>query len=83
MKNAYMITLQQYCPHLKLEGSRRGICPDLLVWIPAHPEYKVIAECDGFEWHGTSNAFTRDKERDRMVQDHGYQVYRFSGKESS
>lgn len=41
----------------------------------------VAVECDGFEFHETPEAATRDKARDRQIQTTGLPVLRFTGKE--
>jgi very-short-patch-repair endonuclease len=40
------------------------------------PELRLVLEVDGFEFHGGSNAFHRDRERDRALALAGYQVLR-------
>lgn len=42
-------------------------------------EQRVIAECDGFAFHGsTRDQFERDRRRDAYLQSLGYTVWRFS-----
>lgn len=42
-------------------------------------EQRVIAECDGFAFHGsTRERFENDRQRDRYLQSLGYTVWRFS-----
>jgi very-short-patch-repair endonuclease len=42
---------------------------------------KIAVECDGFEYHETPEAATRDKARDRFIQAAGIPVLRFTGSE--
>jgi len=42
---------------------------------------KIAIECDGFEYHETPEAATRDKARDRFIQAAGIPVLRFTGSE--
>jgi REase_MTES_1575 len=64
---------------IQIEG--RTLRPDLFVWIPSRPSFKVVVECDGFAYHSDKAAFSRDRGRDRILQQQGYQVFRFSGQE--
>lgn len=42
-------------------------------------EQRVIAECDGFAFHGSTRAkFEKDRRRDNYLQSLGYTVWRFS-----
>lgn len=47
--------------------------PDFL-W----PEARLIVETDGYETHGTRQAFERDRERDRTLVVEGWRVVRFT-----
>ena len=40
------------------------------------PEQKVIVEIDGFAFHGHRAAFERDRQRDMVMRDAGYEVIR-------
>jgi very-short-patch-repair endonuclease len=42
------------------------------------PDQRLVVEVDGFEFHTSGRAFSRDRDRDRMLAIHGYQVLRFS-----
>ena len=54
-----------------------------LVTLPdfAFPTAKVAIYCDGFSFHNTRKAFTRDREQLRELQLQGWLVLRFSGQE--
>ncbi len=41
-------------------------------------EQRLIVELDGHETHGTRAAFERDRERDRILQAHGWRVVRIT-----
>ena len=57
--------------HLQL--GERSIEADFL-W----REQRLIVEVDGHETHGTRAAFERDRERDRILQAHGWRVIRIT-----
>jgi len=46
-----------------------------------YPDCRLIVECDGFEYHKDKNAFTRDRQKDRIWKTAGVDVLRFSGRE--
>ena len=67
-------------PVLSVNG--KTIRPDAIVFTPAFYQNKLIVECDGFEFHGSKEAFTSDRERDRRIaSDLGIEVRRYSGNE--
>jgi Protein of unknown function (DUF559) len=41
-------------------------------------EHRLVVELDGFDTHGTRQAFERDRERDRRLQVAGYRVVRIT-----
>jgi very-short-patch-repair endonuclease len=46
------------------------------------PDMKIIVECDGHEFHErTAEQAERDRSRDRLYQEKGYIVLRFTGRE--
>lgn len=78
-QNAYHFTMQAKFPDIKIQG--RSIRTDLLIWLPFDNSFRLIVECDGFAYHGDKNSFTTDRQRDRVLKSHGYDVFRFSGPE--
>ena len=40
------------------------------------PDHRLVVETDGFEFHGTRDAFERDRARDRALQAAGWRVIR-------
>lgn len=72
----FHISLQ---PTIRLE--ERSLRPDFFIWVPSQPDFKLIIECDGFAYHSDKEAFSRDRSRDRLLQQHNYRVFRFSGHE--
>jgi hypothetical protein len=42
------------------------------------PDLRLVLEVDGFAYHGSPEAFHRDRERDRVLAAAGYQVLRFT-----
>lgn len=79
MWNAMHFALQPKFPGFGLRG--RALTADLLMWIPGKPSVRIIVECDGFIYHSDREAFVADRRRDRMFQQRGYRVLRFSGTE--
>ena len=79
-------------PQMRIGGCRVDF---LLVWQepetpglatpgqPGEPKRRqaaLVVECDGHEFHEkTKEQASRDKERDRMLQSRGFNVFRFSG----
>lgn len=64
-----------------IKVQERSIRPDLYAWIPAYPDFQVVVECDGFQFHADKESFMRDRIRDRLLQARRFRVYRFSGTE--
>jgi len=79
LNNAFHVTPQAYIPNLKIDGKRVRV--DVMIWIPNKPEFKWVIECDGFKYHSDKKTFTKDRKRDRKLQNLGYKVLRFSGTE--
>ena len=52
----------------------------MFIWIPGDENFKLIVECDGFQYH-SKDTFTSDRKRDRLFQRKGYEVLRYSGSE--
>jgi hypothetical protein len=47
-----------------------------------HGEYRVVVECDGHDFHErTAYQAERDRSRDRRLQEMGYLIMRFTGRE--
>ncbi len=48
-----------------------------------HPKFKLIIECDGYQWHEkTQTQFIKEKQRDRFFASNGYTVLHYAGKEN-
>ncbi|MEW5855783.1 MAG: DUF559 domain-containing protein [Cyanobacteriota bacterium] len=75
----YHFTIQASFPELKIDG--KSIRADLLVWKPEDENFKLIVECDGFEYHSEKKSFVNDRKRDRLLKSNGYEVFRYSGTE--
>lgn len=41
------------------------------------PEHKIIIQCDGDYWHNLSEHKSKDKNQDKVLQENGFNVYRF------
>lgn len=75
----YHFTMQSVFPDLKVDG--KPIRTDILIWKPNDKNFKLIVECDGFQFHSGKKSFTNDRKRDRLLQTKGFDVFRFSGSE--
>jgi len=76
---SFHVSLQPTFEKLRVEG--KSIRPDMMIWVPTHPDFKLIVECDGYQYHSDKEMFSKDRIRDRVLQQQGYQVFRFSGHE--
>lgn len=67
--------------------------PELAGLVPQHkvppyrldfavPERKLAIEIDGYTYHGDKESFGRDRKRWRAIQEAGWQIVNFSGKEA-
>lgn len=79
LRNAYHLSIQAAFKDIKVDN--KYIRPDIFIWVPSKPKFKLIVECDGFDYHSDKVAFSKDRARDRILQDKGFQVLRFSGSE--
>lgn len=79
LSSAFHLNLQPAMKHIQMGG--RTIRPDLLFWTPGDPQFRLIVECDGFDYHSDRDAFTRDRQRDRRLRLQRYDIIRFSGSE--
>lgn len=77
--NAYHMTVQPGFVDVVINN--HSIRPDALIWIPNNPNFKLIIECDGFQFHSGKDKFITDRKRDRLLQTMGFKVFRFSGTE--
>lgn len=78
-REAFHLTPQACFPALRHNG--RSLRVDALVWVPMRRDVRIVIECDGYAWHGNRTSFTTDRQRDRLLQAHGFRVIRFSGSE--
>jgi hypothetical protein len=73
----YYITLQPTFKDVRIGG--RVTRPDIYVWNPYDPNFRLIVECDGYLYHADKSTFSLDRTRDRILQMRGFKVLRFSG----
>jgi len=59
----------------KLENIR----VDILFMKLNDERFRLVVECDGYEWH--KDKFTADRQRDRLLREAGFDIFRFSGSE--
>src|SRR5262249_18477727 len=76
---SFHVTPQPTFEKIRVEG--KSIRPDMMLWVPTRPDFKLIVECDGYKYHSDKEAFSKDRIRVRVLQQQGYQVFRFSGHE--
>jgi len=77
--HAFCATPQAGFPDLRLDG--HSLRADLFVCVPGDETFKLVVECDGFQFHSDKEAFTRDRRRDRLLKSNGIDTLRFSGPE--
>ncbi|MEK6639545.1 MAG: DUF559 domain-containing protein [Nitrospirota bacterium] len=77
--NYFHLTIQPKLPTVQHNG--RGMRPDLFIWVPTEPSFKIAVECDGYKYHSNPSSFTHDRQRDRILSRNGIQALRFSGHE--
>ncbi|MBN1274585.1 MAG: DUF559 domain-containing protein [Candidatus Aminicenantes bacterium] len=77
--NYFHLTIQAKLPTIKHNG--RGMRTDLFIWVPTDSSLKIAIECDGYKYHSNPESFTKDRQRDRILNANGIQVQRFSGHE--
>ena len=75
----YHISIQSTFTDIEVNG--KNIRPDIFIWIPAKPSFKLIVECDEFNYYSGKTSFSNDRARDRDLQVRGFQVLRFSAQE--
>jgi hypothetical protein len=79
MYESWHATLQAPLPGIVVDG--KGIRVDMLLWRPSHPDTRLVIECDGYQFHSSSEMFIRDRKRDRALRAAGFDVLRYSGSE--
>lgn len=79
LPSSFHISLQPTFKTISVEG--HSIRPDMLLWVPNQPKFRLIVECYGYAYHNDKETFAKDRIRDRVLQQHGYQIFRFSGQE--
>lgn len=79
MYNRFHVSIKSRFDNIRVNG--KSIRPDIFIWLPSVPAFKLIIECDGYAFHSNKEAFTNDRIRDRELQIRGFQVLRFSGHE--
>lgn len=79
LNDRFHLSMQSTLQEMKVEG--RVIRPDAFIWVPTRPDFKLIVECDGYQFHSDKAAFTRDRKRDRLLHAGGFDVLRYSGGE--
>jgi len=57
--------------------------PYRLDYLMVAGEKRIAFECDGLAYHGSQEAFARDRKRDRDLADAGIETYRFTAAEIS
>ena len=79
LKESYHVSMQASFKEIKVLG--KNIRPDIFIWVPSRPDFKLIVECDGYKYHSDKESFSKDRARDRQLQISNYKVFRFSGTE--
>jgi hypothetical protein len=79
LETALHVTPQATFPKLLSDG--RGARADMLCWIPEHPSFQIIVECDSYQHHDSKRAFDSDRRRSRAFQRKSFRVLQYSGGE--
>lgn len=79
LESSFHLILQPGLPDVRVEG--RTARPDLLIWVPSDESFRIIVECDGYQYHKEKVVFIHDRKRDRALKVKGYEVLRYSGTE--
>ncbi len=61
--------------------NKKTIETDIFVWTISEPQFRLVVECDEYNYNFDKSTFSRDRARDRLLQSKGYQVLRFSSQE--
>lgn len=77
--DAFHLIMQANLPEIKVDG--HAIRTDALIYVPSKPSLNIIVECDGFQFHADKKSFIRDRKRDRVLQKHGFRIWRVAGSE--
>ncbi|HXT64578.1 MAG TPA: DUF559 domain-containing protein [Pyrinomonadaceae bacterium] len=77
--HAFILVMQAGFPDIKVNG--KSVRTDLFVYVPADTDFNMVVECDGFQYHSIKEKFVADRQRDRLLKSHGFDVLRFSGSE--
>ncbi|SRR5260370_2531737 len=75
----FHISIKSTLDEFQFQG--KNIQPDIFIWMPAKPDFKMIVECDEYDDHSDKQSFTADRARDRVLWRKGFQVLRFSADE--
>lgn len=76
---SFIISPQSVFKGFGPEGKNSRV--DLYIWCPSQPDFELIVECDGYQFHKSKESFSADRSRDRIFTTAGYSVFRFSGSE--
>jgi hypothetical protein len=77
--NTYHISIQPKFLDFKINN--KSIRPDILIWIPGDETFKLIVECDSYQYHLNKKSFVDDRKRDRLFRSKKYDVRRYTGVE--
>lgn len=79
LRSLYHLSIQSSLQEIRVNN--KHIRPDMFIWIPSNSSFKLVVECDGFDYHSKKIDFSKDRARDRLLQSKGIRVLRFSGSE--
>ena len=60
LHQAFHLTMQARFTNLKVDD--KTLRADAYIWIPSDPDFNLIVECDGYQFHSDQAAFGRDPE---------------------
>ncbi len=78
-ESALHLTPQATFPNALRDG--RGVRADLMFWVPDFSEFRIVVECDSYQYHDNKKTFDHDRQRSRVLQRRGFKVLQYSGGE--
>ncbi len=52
--------------------------PDVFIWLPSNPNFKLLVECEGFSNYPEGSVITADLAINRVLQAQGFKILRYS-----
>src|SRR5882724_3522860 len=79
LQGALHLTPQATFPKALLDG--RGVRADLMFWVPDYAGFRIVVECDSYQYRDNKERFDHDRQRSRALQRRSFKVLQYSGGE--